>query len=297
MSNFKNYYQGLQVEFEAYLLKAFGPLAKDVAKLEEAVKYSLMAGGKRLRPLLLLTVLEAAGKDKTFGLPFATALEFIHSYSLIHDDLPCMDDDDLRRGKPTNHIVYGEDVALLSGDALLSEAFHILSAPERLTEVEPTVLVKIIHCLAKKAGNFGMVAGQAADILANQDQQDAELLHFIHFHKTGQLITASVEIGGLLAGLEPKSLSALVKFGEKIGQCFQIQDDILDVTGKSQDLGKPAGSDTKNEKLTYPSLYGLEESKRLAEVTLEEALAALKETGLDPTRLTELANFVLSRSN
>ncbi len=297
MPDFKSYYQDLQNQFEPYLQESFGPLAKEVTKLEEAVKYSLMAGGKRLRPLLLLTVLEAAGKDKTLGLPYAAALEFIHSYSLIHDDLPCMDDDDLRRGKPTNHIVYGEDVALLAGDALLSEAFHLLSAPARLSEVEPVVLVKIIHCLSKKAGNFGMVAGQAADILANQDQQDAALLSFIHFHKTGQLITASVEIGGLLAGLEDKSLSALVKFGEKIGQCFQIQDDILDVTGSNHELGKPAGSDTKNEKLTYPSLYGLEESKRLAEITLEEALEALKETGLNPTRLTQLANFVLKRSS
>ncbi|OGG93668.1 MAG: hypothetical protein A2508_06170 [Candidatus Lambdaproteobacteria bacterium RIFOXYD12_FULL_49_8] len=295
MTNFSPHYQSLLTRFETYLERAFPHLAPEVAILEESVRYSLLAGGKRLRPILLLCVVEAGQGEIDNALPFAAAVEFIHCYSLIHDDLPCMDDDDLRRGKPTNHIKFGEDIALLAGDALLSEAFHLISAPERLKDYPAERLLAAIHCLAKKAGNFGMVAGQVADIGAAQSRGSKELLEFIHHHKTGQLIVASLEMGAILAGLNDHARDAICHFGEALGRCFQIQDDILDETGDPTKLGKPVGSDQKNQKLTYPSLFGLEESARLAEEAYQEALTYLAKTGLPQEPLQALADFVLKR--
>ncbi len=291
--NFAAYSQTLLAPFEDFLLHSLPRLAPQAAKLEEAMRYSLLAGGKRLRPLLLLATLEAAGKPAELGYATACALEYIHTYSLIHDDLPCMDNDDLRRGLPTNHIVFGEDMALLAGDGLLTEAFRLLS---QQTQLPPEVCLNLIRLLSTKAGNFGMVAGQAADISAAKQQQDQKLLEFIHFHKTGQLITASLEAAGLIAGLNPAALGHLVAFGEQVGRCFQIQDDILDCTGTDQELGKPAGSDERNQKLTYPSLFGLEVSRRLAQEALAQALAELAQTGLEQRRLIELAEYVVTRN-
>ena len=276
MTNFSPHYQSLLTRFETYLERAFPHLAPEVAILEESVRYSLLAGGKRLRPILLLCVVEAGQGE-------------------IDNDLPCMDDDDLRRGKPTNHIKFGEDIALLAGDALLSEAFHLISAPERLKDYPAERLLAAIHCLAKKAGNFGMVAGQVADIGAAQSRGSKELLEFIHHHKTGQLIVASLEMGAILAGLNDHARDAICHFGEALGRCFQIQDDILDETGDPTKLGKPVGSDQKNQKLTYPSLFGLEESARLAEEAYQEALTYLAKTGLPQEPLQALADFVLKR--
>lgn len=294
---FQDYFQSLLTRFEDQLPQAFPRLAPEAAKLEESARYSLMAGGKRIRPILLLSVLEAAGRPLESGMAFANAIEFIHSYSLIHDDLPCMDDDELRRGKPTNHIVYGENIALLAGDSLLTEAFRLTSDPARSPGVTPEQMLRSIQVLSTKAGNFGMVAGQAADILAEQGQGSAELLRYIHLNKTSMLITASLEIGGILAGLEEEALAHLINFGLEIGTCFQIQDDILDVTATSEQLGKPAGSDERNEKLTYPSLFGLERSKELAEQSYQKALTELELTGLETDKLKSLADFILKRDH
>lgn len=290
---FAEYTLGLLAPFETYLAGSLPQLAPQAGKLEEAMRYSLLAGGKRLRPQLLLTTLEAAGQDPAQGYGTAAAIEYIHTYSLIHDDLPCMDNDDLRRGLPTNHIVFGEDVALLAGDGLLTEAFHLLAQQDQLSS---EVRLRLVLLLSQKAGNFGMVAGQAADITANQQSSSTELLEFIHFHKTGQLITASLEAGGIIAGLAEPALQQLRSFGEHLGRCFQIQDDILDCIGNDQELGKPAGSDERNQKLTFPSLFGLEASRSMARQALDQALAALAQTGLQQIRLRELAEFVLSRN-
>ena len=292
---YQKHYQELLTLFEGYLPEAFPKLALEVATLEESVRYSLMAGGKRLRPILLLSVLEAAGEPLKPALPFAAALEFIHTYSLIHDDLPCMDNDDLRRGKPTNHKVYGEDVALLAGDGLLTEAFRLMSAPERLHDYGAVTVLMVIHNLSTQAGNFGMVAGQMADIQASHHLEEPKLLEFIHHHKTGALITSSLEIGGLLAGLDQAVVAKLGLFGNALGKCFQIQDDILDLTGTEAAIGKPVGSDQRNQKLTYPSLFGLERSQALAEAAYQEALTHLASTSLKDHRLRQLTDFVLKR--
>jgi len=292
-----NPFEPLKKSFETYFEQAFPALAPQITGLEESVRYSLMAGGKRLRPILLLAVIKAAGKPTGPAMPFAAAVEFIHTYSLIHDDLPCMDDDDLRRGKPTNHKVYGEDIALLAGDSLLSEAFVLLSDPKRTEDYTPATLLKVVHCLSLKAGNQGMVAGQAADIKADQSTGDLELLEYIHHHKTGQLITAALEIGGLLAGLPEDKLGHLVLFGHRLGQCFQIQDDILDLTGDEAQIGKPVGSDQRNKKLTYPSLSGLEASKKLAEQAYHQAVTHLEASGLKTDELKPLADFILKRDH
>jgi len=297
MSDFQSYYQEKIDQFEAYLKEAFPRLPEEVKGFEESMRYSLFAGGKRLRPILLLTCLEAAGGRVEWGLPFAAALECIHTYSLIHDDLPCMDNDELRRGKPTNHMVYGENIALLAGDGLLTEAFAWAADPAQALGLDPHIRLQAIFALASKAGNQGMVIGQVADMQAERTGGSKELLDFIHFNKTGQLITAALEIGGLLAGLNRDQLAHLVAFGEGIGKAFQIQDDILDVTGSDHELGKPAGSDEKNQKLTYPKLHGLEESKVLAEETLNQALAELAASGVEGVRLAQLADFVLRRSS
>ncbi len=297
MSPLPFFYQATLQAFEAYLERQFPVLPALAEALERSMKYSLFAGGKRLRPVLLLTCLESAGGKREVGLPFAAAIECIHTYSLIHDDLPCMDDDDFRRGKPTNHKVFGEPLALLAGDGLLSEAFAWASDPNLATDLAPERRLGALHQMAKKAGNFGMVAGQAVDILSEGKPGSQEVLEFIHFHKTGQLISLSVEIGGILAGLEGERLAHLVRFGEGIGKAFQIQDDILDVTGSDQELGKPVGSDEKNQKLTYPSLYGLEHSKAMAEEVLREALFALEQARVQSQSLRELAFFVLRRKS
>ena len=295
MKSLPAFYQETLEQFERYLDEQFSKLPALAEPLEKAMKYSLLAGGKRLRPLLLLTSFKAAGGKADWAMPFAAAIECIHTYSLIHDDLPCMDDDDLRRGKPTNHKVFGESLALLAGDGLLSEAFSWASDPALAVGLDPACRLLALHQMAKKAGNFGMVAGQVVDILSESTGGDKETLEFIHFHKTGQLISLSVEIGGILAGLQGERLAHLIRFGEGIGKAFQIQDDILDVTSSDQELGKPVGSDEKNNKLTYPSLFGLAESKKIAEEVIEQALKDLELAQVDSEPLVELAFFVLKR--
>lgn len=265
--------------------------------LYESMKYSLMAGGKRLRPMLVLAVLEALDKPLKRGIPYAVALEMIHTYSLIHDDLPAMDDDDLRRGKPTNHKVFGEATAILAGDALLTRAFgYIAEAYLEDPEVKPETTVRLIAELGKRAGSAGMVGGQMADIEGEGKRLNLEELEYIHRHKTGDLLIAALRGGGWLAEATPAQMDALTRYGLCIGLAFQIQDDILNVEGDEAQLGKAVGSDADRQKATYPALLGLEASKARLVRLIEEAKAALADAGLEHSALTPLADYVMNRT-
>lgn len=265
--------------------------------LQESMLYSLFAGGKRVRPILAMAAYEACGGAAADIVPYASTLELIHTYSLIHDDLPAMDNDDLRRGKPTNHKVYGEAVAILAGDALLTEAFRILSDPSHSSKVKDRDLLKASAEIAAASGYQGMVAGQVQDILSENAEADAETLQFIHRHKTAALIRASVKVGGILSGSNAEVVGALTSYGENIGHAFQVIDDILDVEGDTEELGKTVGSDEKINKMTYPRLYGLERSRGIAKELVGAAVASLEpfSSGADPLR--EIARYLLERRN
>lgn len=267
------------------------------SNLYESMKYSLMAGGKRLRPMLVLAVLEALEKPLERGVPFACALEMIHTYSLVHDDLPAMDDDDLRRGKPTNHKVFGEATAILAGDALLTRAFSLI-AESYLThpDVKPITTVNLIAELGKRAGATGMVGGQMADIEGEGQQLSLQQLEFIHQHKTGDLLIAALRGGGYLAEANEQQMEALTQYGVCIGLAFQIQDDILNVEGNAEQLGKAVGSDEERQKATYPSLLGLAESKDRLQALIEEAKSVLTKVGLEKSALIPLADYVRTRN-
>src|SRR5512143_2925891 len=267
------------------------------AVLQEAMLYSLFAGGKRVRPILAMAAYEACGGSAANILPYASSLELIHTYSLIHDDLPAMDDDDLRRGKPTSHKVYGEAVAILAGDALLTEAFCILADPSYGSGISEKDLLNASREIAVAAGYQGMVAGQVQDILSENAEADGETLQFIHRHKTAALIRASVKAGGILFGGSAERVDALTSYGENIGHAFQVIDDILDVEGDTQELGKTVGSDEKINKMTYPRLYGLERSREIAKKLVDDAVSSLNlfSSGADPLR--EIARYLLERRN
>ncbi|MBF0559818.1 MAG: polyprenyl synthetase family protein [Nitrospirae bacterium] len=268
--------------------------------LHKSITYSLSAGGKRIRPVLCLAAYEACGRDPVEAVPYATAFELIHTYSLIHDDLPAMDDDDLRRGKPTNHKVFGEGMAILAGDALLTEAFYLLSnmnslAIDREGAVPESAILKMIHELAGGAGMLGMVGGQAQDLLSENEEPDAETLFFIHKCKTAALITSSVKAGGILACCSEEKLGSLERYGENTGFAFQVVDDILDVEGETEVLGKTAGSDEKKKKMTYPKLYGIDESRRRARELVDMAIEALTSFDEKADPLRKIAQRLLER--
>jgi len=265
------------------------------SRLTEAMHYSLMAGGKRLRPILLLAGAEAVGGQARDYLPAACALECIHTYSLIHDDLPAMDDDDLRRGKPTCHKAFDEATAILAGDALLTLAFELLTHPELLARVPCERTMQVIRLVAQAAGLQGMVVGQMADLLAEGRSVSPEELDFIHRHKTGALISASVTSGAILAGGKKEEIHALERYGWAIGRAFQIVDDILDLVGDEKLLGKPVGSDLKKKKATYPALYGLEASKEKALSLVQEALEALAAFDHKADPLRDIARYIVER--
>ena len=265
--------------------------------VREAMNYSLTAGGKRLRPVLLLAAFEMAGGTALAEAePFACAIEYIHTYSLIHDDLPAMDDDDLRRGKPTNHKVYGEACAILAGDSLLNRAYEImLEAMKGFKNIPSSRMAAAASVIAQAAGNEGMIGGQIADIEGESAEPSMERLQFIHRHKTGALIKAAVLAGAELAGAKGGMKKDLETFGEQLGLAFQICDDILDVTGDEETLGKPVGSDEKNQKLTYPALVGLEESRRLYRETHAKAVEAIQHYGQRSSVLLGIAEELYDR--
>ncbi len=279
-------------------LAAVVPADWDVpAPLRESMNYSLLAGGKRMRPALVIAAAEALGSEISAAIPAACAVELIHTYSLIHDDLPAMDNDDLRRGKPTNHKVFGEAMAILAGDALLTHAFHVLSTlPRTLPGVPPAAALAMVEELSRCAGARGMVGGQAADMLGEQGFTDLAQLEYIHKHKTGDLIVCSVRIGGRAAGGTDAQLDALGTFGRSIGLAFQIQDDILDVTGDPGKLGKPKNSDIEQQKVTYPFLIGLDGSRAKVEELTAKAKQSLTGGAIPhPERLLQLADYLMAR--
>ncbi|WP_338048418.1 polyprenyl synthetase family protein [Peribacillus alkalitolerans] len=263
--------------------------------LKEAMLYSLEAGGKRIRPLLIFAVLASFQKDVKIGIPAACAIEMIHTYSLIHDDLPSMDNDDLRRGKPTNHIVFGEAMAILAGDALLTHSFEVLS--KEIGNVSPEIQISLIRLISNAAGASGMVGGQVADIEGENKQLSLEELRYVHNHKTGKLLVASVMAGAILSNTSSEQAYHLERFAEHVGIAFQIKDDILDIEGKEELIGKKVGSDIANQKSTYPSLLGLEGAKDMLAREVSSAKDHVTKTGLNAPLLHALIDLIAKRNH
>ena len=270
-------------------------------RLHEAIRYSTMGAGKRLRALLGIAAAEMVAHDRfpeVQGAAYrlAAAVEMLHAYSLIHDDLPCMDDDDFRRGKPSNHKVFGEGLAVLAGDALLTETFALLVQLTELGVPAPTVIA-ITGEMAAAAGSRGLIGGQAIDLESEGQKIDPEVLDYIHTHKTGALFRAVLRCGALIGGASSSQLSAVTRYAECFGLCFQITDDILDVVGDEAKLGKRIGSDSELEKATYVSLYGLKQAKELAYQTMEEAKVAIAPFASAKSILCSLAEYVVRRDH
>lgn len=260
--------------------------------LKDSMLYSLNAGGKRLRPVLLLAVLHSYGKQEELGYRTACAVEMVHTYSLIHDDLPCMDDDDLRRGKPTNHKVFGEAIAVLAGDGLLTESFRVIADCNQLSD---PVKIKLIAELSKAAGAEGMVGGQTADMEGENKTISLEELEYIHEHKTAKLLEFSIVAGAIIAGATEEEIKKLRVFAHHFGIAFQIRDDILDVEGDEKKIGKPVGSDQDNHKTTYISLLSLEEAKKKLAEHIAKSKAALQGCSMNTELLSSLCDFVGKR--
>jgi geranylgeranyl diphosphate synthase type II len=278
----------LQHQVDDYLQGLRFSAEPGTARLEEAMRYSLLAGGKRIRPVLALATAEAVGRPPAEVLPLAAAIEMIHTYSLIHDDLPAMDDDELRRGKPTCHVAYGEDVAILAGDGLFAEALRLALTEQ---QGEPANVLAAVAELVGAAGVHGMVGGQYLDVAA----ESLELRH-LHELKTGALIAASVGAVLALEGLSGPATIPFRRFAAELGVVFQIVDDILDVTGDEAEIGKPRGSDERHGKATYVSVHGLERARELARASHEKARTALAGASGDTARLGQIADYILTRT-
>ncbi len=266
------------------------------ARLHQAMRYSVFAGGKRIRPILMIAACEAVGGDPSLVLPAACAMEMIHTYSLIHDDLPAMDDDDFRRGRPTSHRVYGEATAILAGDGLLTEAFILLSNPDLQQGIPVSVSLQVIHTIGRCAGSLGMVGGQTVDMESEGQQIDLPTLEYIHTRKTGALILAALQCGALIGGADDPAFAALTRYGEAAGLAFQVADDILDVVGQQETLGKDVGSDQARGKATYVALLGLEEARNRARELRDLALEALDPLGGRAEPLRQIAHYIVDRS-
>jgi geranylgeranyl diphosphate synthase type II len=264
--------------------------------VHRAMRYSVQAGGKRLRPILVIAGAEAVGAPPATVMPTACALEMIHTYSLIHDDLPAMDDDDYRRGRLTNHKVFGDAVAILAGDALLTLAFKLVADNAALVS-DPRVVCDVVAAIAEASGTFGMVGGQVVDIESEGKAITPETLEYIHRHKTAALLRGSLWVGARLGGADAAALAAIDDAGQRLGLAFQIVDDILDVEGSLEALGKTAGSDARKQKATYPALHGLEVSRREARRLIEEAKSRLAVFGDRATPIRALADFVIERKS
>jgi len=291
--NLTDYLTERRILIEEALERFLPPADRVPYRIHEAIRYSVLAPGKRLRPILVLASAESVEGDPLAVLPTACALECIHVFSLIHDDLPCMDNDDYRRGRPTNHKVFGEAVALLAGDALLALAFELVA--ENAAAVAPERVIRVLKLLSHASGTGGMVGGQVVDIESEGRSIDPETLHYIHAHKTGALLTAAVLAGAILCGASEQQLEALRRYGESIGLAFQIADDILDVVGDQTRIGKPVGSDQKQDKATYPKLFGLDESRRRAHTEVANALESLVHFGPAAEPLRMIARYIVER--
>lgn len=263
-------------------------------ELHRAMRYSIFAGGKRLRPTLVLAAGEAFGAETDDLMPAACAIEMIHTYSLIHDDLPAMDNDDLRRGRPTCHKAFGEAMAILAGDALLTQAFRVLASDSAARD--PQRQVRVIREIATAAGTVdALIGGQVADIASEGKQVDDATLEYIHRSKTGAMIRAAVVAGGIIAGANEEQIDSLRRYAERIGLAFQIADDILDVTSTSEQLGKTPGKDQAARKATYPALHGIKASEARARQLVDEAVAVVSRLGVETGALEEIARFIIAR--
>lgn len=299
MNEVKAYLKQQAGVFDHYLGQYYQLPENDPEKpmdvLRESMVYSLLAGGKRLRPILAMSTCRLFGGELGLALPVALAIEMIHTYSLIHDDLPSMDDDNYRRGIPTNHKVYGEGMAILAGDALLTDAFGHLAVVDGLSE---GTRLELVRGLSRAAGSEGMVAGQAIDLYCEgRPNVSREILFDLHRRKTGAMITFSVLAGGMVAGAGEDDLASLETYGQSVGLAFQIADDILDETGTQEELGKDAGSDREKSKLTSVSLLGLEQSRILLKELVEKAVNSLESYGEGAARLQQLARYIAVRKN
>lgn len=291
------YLEHKREEVDRFLDQVIPDVKTPPTTLHESIRYSLFAGGKRIRPILAVASAEAVRTPPQAILPVASSLELIHTYSLIHDDLPAMDNDDYRRGKLTNHKVYGEAMAILAGDALLTLAFELCSRQDLMDGLVPARQVQLIYELATGAGNLGMVGGQVLDIQAENKDIDLAMLQNIHRHKTGMLIRAAVRMGAIAAAATATQLEHLTAYAEDVGLAFQIADDVLNVTGTREELGKNANTDAQRGKKTYPTFYGVEGARALADQCVNRALSRLEafDTKADPLR--ELARYITARRN
>ncbi|HEY9816631.1 MAG TPA: farnesyl diphosphate synthase [Candidatus Obscuribacterales bacterium] len=292
--NLKHYLEEQKQVVETALEEAIAVVYPE--KIYDAMRYSLLAGGKRLRPILCLSACNLIGGTTTMAMPSACAMEMIHTMSLIHDDLPAMDNDDYRRGKLTNHKVYGEDIAILAGDGLLAYAFEFIATQTQGVPAEQ--VLQVIARLGRAVGAAGLVGGQVVDLeCEGKPDVSVETLTFIHRHKTGALLEASVVCGAVLGGASDHQLQCLSDYAQNIGLAFQIVDDILDITATQEELGKTAGKDLLAQKATYPSLWGLDESRHQAQQLIDAAKANLTSFGPAAAPLLSLADYIVSRSN
>lgn len=295
MITFDRALQEKKKQVEEHLYTYFSDFTGLQKTVFQAADYSLKAGGKRLRPVLLLEACRLFGGTSEQAMPFACALEMIHTYSLIHDDLPAMDDDDYRRGKPTNHVVYGEGMAILAGDALLNFAYELMIRETLQAGPMQSRYLRAMGEIAEAAGPYGMIGGQTVDLESETQAVPLETVDFIHAHKTGALITASLTAGAIIGGAGEAELDRIRQYGRNIGLAFQIIDDILDITGDQEKLGKDIGSDQEKQKSTYPSILGLEASRQKAQTLLTESRRILEVFGDKAEFLTALSEFLAKR--
>ena len=265
------------------------------SEIFEAMRYSVFAGGKRLRPILLLSACEALGGESEKAVDFACAIEMIHTYSLIHDDLPAMDNDDYRRGRLTSHKKFGEATAILAGDGLLHHAFEVMA--NACVKDCNMQTVKAMQAIAHSAGVYGMLSGQVVDVLSEGKEIDEKTMYFIHKNKTAAMLQGALKAGAILAGATQKQIEIMEQAGEKIGVAFQIADDILDITSTLEELGKPVHSDEKNEKNTYVTMYGIEKSQQMVETLSQEAISLFQTLGEKADFLIELTKYLIDRKN
>ncbi len=284
-----------KASFIENVLKEYMPKEEGYQKtVIEAMNYSLSAGGKRLRPILTLEACKIVGGNEEDAIAFAVAIEMIHTYSLIHDDLPALDNDDLRRGRPTNHKVYGEAMGILAGDALLNYAFEVMLAGS-INKENPEKYLKAINEIAKGAGIYGMIGGQVVDVESENKQIEKEKLDYIHMNKTAAMMVGCMRAGATIGGANAEQMEEITKYAKNIGLSFQIVDDILDIVGDEVKLGKKVGSDIENHKSTYPSLLGLDKSKEIAHNLIDEAKKSIEKLSEDVDFLKGLAEYIIDR--
>ncbi|HBH3650311.1 TPA: polyprenyl synthetase family protein [Clostridioides difficile] len=284
-----------KASFVEKVLKEYMPKEEGYQKtVIEAMNYSLSAGGKRLRPILTLEACKVVGGNEDEAIPFAIAIEMIHTYSLIHDDLPALDNDDLRRGRPTNHKVYGEAMGILAGDALLNYAFEVMLAGS-INKENPEKYLNAINEIAKGAGIYGMIGGQVVDVESENKQIEKEKLDYIHMNKTAAMMVGCMRAGATIGGANFEQMEEITKYAKNIGLSFQIVDDILDIVGDEAKLGKKVGSDIENHKSTYPSLLGLDKSKEIAHNLIDEAKKSIEKLSDDVDFLKGLAEYIIDR--